>query len=163
MAQHACRPRPPRWARSTSGRPAARLRLFLRLPRRRDLAVGAAAGREHQPDRAAPRREIPPERGPGRQGGHLAAQAPRLRAGQAVLDVLGARRCARAAPHLQGMGRQVQRASSTTAGTRCASASSSARRSSAGFPADTKLTPRADDHGRRGTASRSQSGPSSGG
>ncbi len=38
----------------------------------------------------------------------LDAQASRLRARQAVPHVLGARRRARAAPRLQGMGRQVQ-------------------------------------------------------
>ena len=46
--------------------------------------------------------------------------------GQAVLHVLGARRRARAAPRLQGVGRQVQKASSTPAGTPTASAPSSA-------------------------------------
>ena len=43
-----------------------RLRLLLRLPRRRDLAMGAAARRELQRDRAAARREISPERRSGR-------------------------------------------------------------------------------------------------
>ena len=86
----------------------ARLRLLLRLPRRRDLAVGAAAGREHERHRAAARREVPPDRGHGAAEHRLAAQAPRVLAGQAVLHVLGARRGARAASGRQGMVRQVQ-------------------------------------------------------
>ena len=63
VAQHARRPD----HRDGAVGPLAerlRLRLFLRLPRRRDLAVGAAADREHQRGRAAARREIPPDRGP---------------------------------------------------------------------------------------------------
>ena len=77
VAQHARDRRPPRWARSPAGRPAHRLRLFLRLPRRRDLAVGTAAVREPQSGRAAARREVSPDRGHGRQGDRLAAQASR--------------------------------------------------------------------------------------
>ena len=42
-------------------------------------------------------------------GGELAAPAERGRTGSAVLHVLGDRRLARAASHLQGVGRQVQR------------------------------------------------------
>ena len=49
------------------------------------------------------------EFGHGGQGARLAEQASRLRARQAVPDVLGAGRRARAAPHLQGMGGQIQR------------------------------------------------------
>ena len=87
----------------------ARLRLFLRLSRRRDVAVGAAAGREHQPDRTAARREIPPHRR-SRPARHRLAAAPSgVRSRQAVLPVLGAGRRTRSAPDLQGMGRQVQR------------------------------------------------------
>ena len=104
-----------------------RLRLLLRLPRRRDLAVGAAAGRELQHRRAAARRpEVPPDRGHGGQGAGLAGQPPVLRARQAVPHVLGARRGARAAPHLARSGRTSTRASSTTAGTPTASGSTSA-------------------------------------
>ena len=66
-----------------------RLRLFLRLPRRRDLAVGAAPVRKPQSRRAAARRDISSQRGPCGQGRRLAAQAPRLFAGQALLPVLG--------------------------------------------------------------------------
>ena len=58
--------------------------------------------------RTAARREVPPHRGHGGRGHRLAAQASRLRAGQAVLHVLGARRGARAASGRQGMVRQVQ-------------------------------------------------------
>ena len=45
-----------------------RLRLFLRLPGRRDLAIRAAAVREHEARRAAARSEVPSHRGHGRQG-----------------------------------------------------------------------------------------------
>ena len=86
-----------------------RLRVFLRLPRRRDLAVRAAADREFRRGRAAARRpELPPDLGHGGQVAGLARQLARLRPGQAVLHVLGAGRRARAAPRLQGVGRQVQ-------------------------------------------------------
>ena len=72
VAQHARRPDHGDGAvRPLADRP--RLRLLLRLPRRRDVAVGAAAVREPQPDRAAARREIPPDRRHGRQGARLAA------------------------------------------------------------------------------------------
>ena len=107
VAQHAGRPDD----RDGPVRPLAdrtRLRLLLRLPRRRDLAVGTAARREHQRGRAAARRDVPPERGPGGSRHRLAAQAPRLLARQAVLHVLGAGRGARAAPGRQGVGGQVQ-------------------------------------------------------
>ena len=87
-----------------------RLRAFLRLPRRRDLAVRAAADRELRRGRAAARRpDLPPDLGHGRQGARLARRLARLRPGQALLHVLGARRRARAAPRLPGMGRQVRR------------------------------------------------------
>ena len=107
VAQHAGRPdHGDGPVRPLAHRP--RLRLLLRLPGRRDLAVGAAAGREHQRHRAAARREVPPERRPGAARRRLAAPAPRLRARQALLHVLGARRRARPAPGPQGVGRQVQ-------------------------------------------------------
>ena len=67
MAQHAG----DRDDRDGAVRPLAdrlRLRLFLRLPRRRDVAIGAAPVREHQSDRAAARRDLSPECGHGRQG-----------------------------------------------------------------------------------------------
>ena len=107
VAQHAGRPD----HGDGSVRPLAdraRLRLLLRLHRRRDVAMGTAAGREHQPDRAAARREVPPERGPGAARRRLAAAPPGVFAGQAILPVLGAGRRARSASDLQGMGRQVQ-------------------------------------------------------
>ncbi len=107
VAQHAGRPdHGDGPVRPLAHRP--RLRLLLRLPGRRDLAVGAAAGREHQRHRAAARPEVPPERRPGAARRRLAAPAPRLRARQALPPVLGAGRRARAAPDPQGMGRQVQ-------------------------------------------------------
>ena len=84
-----------------------RLRLLLRFPRRRDVAMGAAAVRELQCGRTAARSEVPPERRPRRQGDRLDARASRLRAGPAVPDVLGARCRSRAAPHLQRVGRQI--------------------------------------------------------
>ena len=139
-----------------------RLRLLLRIPRRRDLAVGAAAVREPQSGRAAARREVPPERRPGGQGDHVAAQAPRLLAGQAVLHVLGARRSARAAPHLQGVGRQVQGKVRRRLG-RLARAHLQApegtRLDSGGHQAHAARR----DHGRLGRASPNPSAPSSGG
>ena len=95
-------------------------------------------------DRTAARSEVPPERRSRRQGDRVAARASRVRAGPAVPDVLGARCRPRASPHLQRVGRQIYRVSSTTAGTRCASARSNGRRNSAGFPADAQLTPRAE-------------------
>ena len=55
------------------------------------------------------RREVSLERRPGRACRDLDEAPPRLRSGQAVSHVLGARRGAWAAPHLQGVGRQVQR------------------------------------------------------
>ena len=60
----------------------------------------------------------------------------------AVLHVLGARRLARAAPHLQGMGRQVQRQVRRRLGRDARAASSRGRRQLGWIPADTKLTPR---------------------
>ena len=53
--------------------------------------------------------------------------APGVRARQAVLHVLGERLPARPAPRDEGVGRQVRRASSTTAGTPTASGCSHAR------------------------------------
>ena len=85
------------------------LRVFLRLPRRRGLAVRADAGAQHH--RRSPRRQpqgLPPHRGHRRRRHPLAARTEGLRAGQAVLHVLGAGRVARPAPGHEGMGRQVQ-------------------------------------------------------
>ena len=79
--------------------------------------------------------------GHGRQGARTGSTTAGLRPGQAVPDVLGAWRCARAAPHLQGVGRQVHRASSTPAGTPTASASSTPE-GDGRIPAGTELTPR---------------------
>ena len=154
------RPRRRRWARSTAGRPAG-----IGF----DYFYGFLAGETSQweprlventnPIEPPARREVSSERGPGGQGDRLAAQASRVRAGQAVLHVLGARRGARSAPHLQGVGRQVQGQVRRRLGCLCASASSRARRSSAGFPPNTKLTPRADTHAGVGQHSRRRSVP----
>ena len=87
-----------------------RLRLFLRLPRRRDLAVGAAAVRE--PQLRSSRRTTTKYHLSEDLADKAIAWLRRHRAylpRQAVLHVLGARRRARPAPHLQGVGRQVQR------------------------------------------------------
>ena len=73
----------------------------------------------------------------------LAAQASRLCARQAVPDVLGARRRARPAPHLQGMGGQIQGQVRRRLG--CLRERIFKRQKELGWiPADTKLTPRAD-------------------
>ena len=56
----------------------------------------------------SPGRGLPPDRGPHRQGAGVHHRRQDGRAGQAVLPLLRARRGPRAAPCLQGMGRQVQ-------------------------------------------------------
>ena len=71
-------------------------------------------------------------------------QASGLLARQAVPDVLGARARPTARTTSSRSGRTSTKASSTTAGTSYASASSSGRRNSAGFPPNAKLTPRAE-------------------
>jgi arylsulfatase A-like enzyme len=58
---------------------------------------------------AGPQRRLSLHHRHDRQGGNLAASAQRHCSRAAVLHVLGTRRLARAAPHLQGLGRQVQR------------------------------------------------------
>ena len=72
----------------------------------------------------------------------LDAPAEGVDAGQAVLRLLRARRDPRAAPRRRRSGPTSTRASSTTAGTRSASAPSPARRSSGVIPADAELTAR---------------------
>ncbi len=161
VAQHAGRPDDVDGAvRPLADR--ARLRIFLRLPRRRDVAVGAAAGREHQPDRAAARREVPPVRGSGAARHRLAAPASGVLAGQAVLPVLGAGRRPRSAPDLQGVGGQVQGQVRRRLGCATASGCSRGRSSWAGFP-PTRSSRRAPTTWRRGTAFPRRSGRSSGG
>ena len=87
-----------------------RVRVLLRLPRRRGVAVRAAPGAEHgagEPARAAPQ-GLPPHRG-HRRGRHpVAPRAAGVRPGQAVPDVLGTRRVPRPAPRHEGVGGQVQ-------------------------------------------------------
>ena len=72
-----------------------RLRVLLRLPRRRGLAVRAAPGAQHD-RRCNPhelhRQGLPPHRGHRRGRHQLAARAAGVRPGQAVLHVLGDRR-----------------------------------------------------------------------
>ena len=112
-------PRPRRWDRSTLWPTGdGRLRLFLRLPCRRNVAMGAAAVREPQSGRTAARRELSPHRRHGRQGDRLAAQARGLYARQAVPHVLGARARATVRITSSRNGRTSTKASSTTAGTR---------------------------------------------
>ncbi len=107
VAQHAGRPdHRDGPVRSLADRP--RLRLLLRLPRRRDLAVGTPADREPDRGGAAARREVPPERRHRAAWRRLAAQTSRVLARQALPHVLGAGCGARAAPGQQGVVRQVQ-------------------------------------------------------
>ena len=87
-----------------------RLRLLLRLPRRRDLAVGTAPRGKLQHRRTAARRpEVSPHRGHGEQGPRLDRRPPVLRARQALPHVLGAGRGSRPASHLPRVGGQIQR------------------------------------------------------
>ena len=84
-----------------------RLRVLLRLPRRRSLAVRTDPGAQHHPRHRREAQGLPPHRG-HRDGRHqLAARAEGLCAGQAVLHVLGTGRRARPAPDFQRMGRQI--------------------------------------------------------
>ena len=81
-SQHAGGPAGQRTLRPHSD--GTRLRLFLRLPRRGDLAVGTHPVGEHHPDLCSPRGELrglPPHRGHGRQGDHLDAAPPRREPG----------------------------------------------------------------------------------
>ena len=136
--------RPPPPARSTTGRPGSGFEYFY------GFLAGEAS--QYEPNLVrnttvvlppkTPGGGLPPERGPGRRRHRLAAQAQGLRARQAVLHVLGQRLPARPAPHHEGVGRQVRRASSTTAGTPTASASSRAPRRRAGSRPTRELTPR---------------------
>ena len=84
-----------------------RLRIFLRVPRRRGLAVRADPGPQHHAGDRAPARGLSPHRRHRDRRHPLAPRAERLRAGQAVLHVLGAGRVAWPAPDHEGVGRQV--------------------------------------------------------
>ena len=125
----------------------ARLRVLLRLPRRRGLAVRAEPGAQH--DRRAAAEDagggLPPQRGPRRRRDRLAAPAQGVRAGQAVLHVLGERLPARPAPRHEGVGRQVRRASSTTAGTPTASGCSTRAKEKGWIPPDARADAAARD------------------
>ena len=83
---------------------------------------------------------LPPRRRSCRQGDRVRRRPQAGRARQAVLPLLRHGRQPRTAPGAQGMGRQVQRASSTTAGTHIARRCSRGRRSSASSPKDAELS-----------------------
>ena len=84
--------------------------------------------------RAAARPQLSPDPRPCRPGHHLAAPAPELCARQAVLDVLGTRGRHTARTTSRRQTRTPMKACSTTAGTRCASASLPGKRNWAGSP-----------------------------
>ena len=136
-----------------------RLRLLLRLPRRRDVAVGAPAVREPQPDRTAARREATtcPRTSP--TSDLVAAQARVLRTGQAVLHVLGAG-AVHGPHHIFPTGPTSTPASSTTAGTPTASGCSPGRRKLGWIPA-TRSSRRGRHHAGLGRHPRSRSARSS--
>ena len=85
-----------------------RLRVLLRIPRRRGLAVRADPDPQHHAGHRASPQGLPPHRRHRVGRDHVAPRAEGLRAGEAVLHVLGAGRVARPAPDHEGMGRQVQ-------------------------------------------------------
>ena len=84
------------------------LRQVLRLHRRRDQPVGAAALRRHDPGRAVEGSELSLHDRHDQQGDRLDAVPEVADAGQAVLHVLRAGRHPRAASRAEGMDRQVQ-------------------------------------------------------
>ena len=87
-----------------------RLRIFLRLPGRRGLAIRAQSRPQHdlRPSAENSGTGLPPQRRPGGRRDRLAAQAQGPPAGQAVLHVLGERRDPRSPSRREGMGGQVQ-------------------------------------------------------
>ena len=87
-----------------------RVRALVRVPGRGDQPVVPGPGLRQPPGRPAEVAGggLPPDRGPDRQGDRVHQGRQGGRAGQAVLPVLRARRRARAAPRLEGVGRQVQ-------------------------------------------------------
>ena len=133
-----------------------RLRVFLRLPRRRGVAVRAAPGAQH--DRRASRRTTPEE------GYHLTEDLAddaidwlrkhkAFSARQAVLHVLGDAAPPRPAPRHEGVGRQVQRQVRRRLGQVSRARRSRGRRSWAGFRR-TRNSRRARRRWRPGTTSR---------
>ena len=84
------RSRRPRPGRSTTGRRDG-LRVLLRVPGRRGVAVRAEPGAQHHQRPAAQDAGggLPPQRGPRRRRDRLAAPTQGVPAGQAVLHVLG--------------------------------------------------------------------------
>ena len=109
-----------------------RLRALLRLHRRRDEPVRAGDLRRHRAGRARPHPGggLPLHRGHDRSRDRLDPPAEGADARQALLHLLRARRHPRTAPRVDRVVGQVQGQSSTTAGTRCASAPSPASKSS---------------------------------
>ena len=85
-----------------------RLRVLLRLPGRRGFAVRADPDAQHHRGHRRDAQGLPPHRRHRDGRDQVAARTEGLRAGQAVLHVLGAGRLARPAPGHEGMGRQVQ-------------------------------------------------------
>ncbi len=136
-----------------------RLRVLLRIPRGRGLAVRADPDPQHDAGHRASPQGLPPHRRHRIGRDHLAPGAEGLRAGQALLHVLGAGRVARPAPDHEGVGRQVQAASSTTAGTSTASASSRGPRRRVGSPRtpSSRRVPRPWRPGTRSPRPRSRS------
>ena len=108
------------------------LRVLLRLHGRRDRPVDAVPLPQHDPDLPLGRQaRLQPHHRHGGRGHQLHEAAQRGRARQAVLRLLRARRHPRAAPADARSGSRSSRASSTWAGTRCASRSSPTRSGSA--------------------------------
>ena len=92
-----------------AGRSGHRLRLFLRLPRRRVVAVRTGDGRKHRAAEPGPRSQgLSRHRRHDGQGGVVDSPAACVGAGPSVPHVLGARRGARPAPGRQEVGGQIQ-------------------------------------------------------
>ena len=131
MAQHAGRPDDGDGAfRQVADR--LWLRVFLRLPGRRNQPVGTAPGGKHQHHRTAQHAGLSRHRRPGRSRHRLAeeARSPTRPTSPSSCTSRPAAGMARTMSHRHG--RPSTRTSSTMATRRCASASSSARRNPAG-------------------------------
>ena len=115
------------------------LRILLRVPGGRSLAVRAVPGAKHNLRRTSSHigrtQLLPLERRPGRRRDQLFAPAQGVPARQAVLHVLGERRCCTARTRSRRNGPTNTKANSTTAGTSTASAPFRLSQSrKAGFP-----------------------------
>ena len=86
------------------------LRALLRVPGRRHQPVEPRPGLRQPSGRPAgdPRAGLPPDCGPGRQGGQVHRRRQAGRPGQALLPALLSRRHACPPPRAQGVGRQVR-------------------------------------------------------